>query len=75
MSSNIIRFGLAVSAAVVLSVNGSVSAEDIAPLKVIAPDLVIESAEQGELWMIPLIRVILNRAILLVNNVVYLAGE
>jgi len=48
MNSNMIRFRLAVSAAVVLSVNGYVLAEDALPLKVIAPDLVIESAEQGE---------------------------
>lgn len=48
MNSNMIRFRLAVSAAVVLSVNGYVLAEDVVPLKVISPDLVIESAEQGE---------------------------
>ncbi len=48
MNSNIIRIGLAVSVAGVLSVNGLASAKDITPLKVIAPDLVIESAEQGE---------------------------
>lgn len=48
MNSNIIRFGLAVSVAGVLSVNGLASAKDITPLKVVAPDLVIESAEQGE---------------------------
>lgn len=48
MNSNIIRFGLAVSVVGALSVNGLASAKDITALKVIAPDLVIESAEQGE---------------------------